>query len=453
MEREWKRRMTAGLAALWLLFFAGCQTSGDREELSSAEEVSEPTEGVTAAGFQTGDRWKPEEFVIYTLVGIPYGAIESQNQRAIKYHKEAYFNTIEMVNVSGADMEMALRICGEQGIKVLVGDPELMPGSRKTENEVLEKMRYYAAYEDTIRGFFICDEPHHDARLYEEIADWSARLRQLAPTKLMFSNLFPSYGKYTWGNDAQGYRSTAYARYVDDFFAAADPDVLSVDHYVFAMSTSCVANLDRNSWWRDWGYFRRRAIETGKPFWCYIQSLGEFATNKQIGNMTGERIAVQMNAAVAYGAKGVSYYNSLCTLIDERAYKTELYDAIRKINQGAMTYGNILLDKQYDELYHTSVPEALNEPYFADYLKDSRWFLSLPDGALVSTFTDDAGTLYMMVVNRSYEKELQGDVCLKNAMRITKVAPDTGAEQAIGDEMDTVTVSLSAGDAALYVLR
>lgn len=194
-------------------------------------------------------------------------------------------------------------------------------------------------------------------------------------------------------------------------------------------------------------------LKPASRFWCYIQSLGEFATTKQIGNMTAERIAVQMNAAVAYGAKGVSYYNSLCTLIDERAFKTELYDAIKEINRGAMTYGNVLLDKQYDELYHTGIPEALNEPYFADNLQESRWFASLPEGALVSTFTDDAGALYMMVVNRSYKNALHGSICLKNAMKVTKITPDTGAEQSINDATDTVTVSLTAGDAALYVLR
>ena len=99
--------------------------------------------------------------MISTLLGIPYGSVESQNKRAVKYHKEAYFNTIELVNLSGEDMEMALQTCREQGVKVIIGDPGLMPGSNLGEEEILQKMQDYAAYDDTIRGFFICDEPHH----------------------------------------------------------------------------------------------------------------------------------------------------------------------------------------------------------------------------------------------------------------------------------------------------
>ncbi len=444
-----KRRLAALTLSVGLLL-AGCAGPGGETEPSASAAESG---GVTAAGFKTGARWQPDEFVISTLVGLPYGATETQTKRAVRYHKEAGFNTIEMVNVSAEDMDMALRACGESGIKVLVGDPDLMPGSQKSDAEILSKMQSYAAYEETIRGFFICDEPAHDPALYREIAAWSDRLRQLAPTKLMFSNLFPSYGKYTWGNTQNGYRNTAYARYADEFFAATDPDVLSVDYYVFAFSTACEADLDRNSLWRDWGYFRRRSIETGKPFWCYIQSLGEFAAAKRIGNMTGERIAVQVNAAVAYGAKGISYYNSLCTLIDERAYKTELYEAIQAVNRGVATYGNILLDKTYDELYHTAVPEALNEPYFADDLKNSRRFVSLPDGALVSTFTGDAGEVYMMVVNRSYTRELSGTAVLKTAADVAVISPETGAETPVGSRTDTLDVSLTKGGAALYVLR
>ena len=169
--------------------------------------------------------------------------------------------------------------------------------------------------------------------------------------------------------------------------------------------------------------------------------------------MTAERIAVQVNAAVAYGAKGVSYYNSLCSLIDERAYKTSLYEGIQRVNQGAMTYGSILLDKDYDELYHTSVPEALQGPYFSDNLKESKWFTALPDNTLVSTFTDDKGEVYLMVVNRSYDRRVQGNVELKSPRNIVRIAPDTGAEISVSEAADSLPVELDAGDAALYVLR
>ena len=382
-----KRRLAALTLSVGLLL-AGCAGPGGETEPSASAAESG---GVTAAGFKTGARWQPDEFVISTLVGLPYGATETQTKRAVRYHKEAGFNTIEMVNVSAEDMDMALRACGESGIKVLVGDPDLMPGSQKSDAEILSKMQSYAAYEETIRGFFICDEPAHDPALYREIAAWSDRLRQLAPTKLMFSNLgmVRQWQKLFYGK-----------RY----------------------SMTCL---------RSGAACRGRCGEVECP---------EYTPNF-------------IKLAEAYGAKGISYYNSLCTLIDERAYKTELYEAIQAVNRGAATYGNILLDKTYDELYHTAVPEALNEPYFADDLKNSRRFVSLPDGALVSTFTGDAGEVYMMVVNRSYTRELSGTAVLKTAADVAVISPETGAETPVGSRTDTLDVSLTKGGAALYVLR
>lgn len=460
MQKKWLHQIAGVMLAGAVLLSAGCRQHSPQSAPNPGSGTSVPASSeagkqadITSAGFPAAERWQPEEFVISTLLGIPYGSVESQNKRAVKYHKEAYFNTIELVNLSGEDMEMALQTCREQGVKVIIGDPGLMPGSNLGEEEILQKMQDYAAYDDTIRGFFICDEPHHKQELFTEISDWTDRLRKLAPAKLMYSNLFPSYGVYTWAGGKDDYRQTTYAQYVDDFIRMTDPDVLSVDYYVFAHSTSCEADLDRNNWWRDWGYFRQRSIETDKPFWCYIQSLGEFAVKKEIGNMTAERIAVQVNTAVAYGAKGVSYYNSLCSLIDERAYKTSLYEGIQRVNQGAMTYGSILLDKNYDELYHTSVPEALQGPYFSDNLKESKWFTALPDNTLVSTFTDDKGEVYLMVVNRSYDRRVQGNVELKSPRNIVRIAPETGVEISVSESSGHLPVELDAGDAALYVLR
>ena len=59
----------------------------------------------------------------------------------------------------------------------------------------------------------------------------------------------------------------------------------------------------------------------------------------------------------------------------------------------------------------------------------------------------------MMVVNRSYTRELSGTAVLKTAADVAVISPETGAETPVGSRTDTLDVSLTKGGAALYVLR
>ena len=431
---------------LTIFVIAGCNLN----DLTSSESTAKQDK--TEVGFPQGAKWKPTEFVISTLVGIPGGGNEAQNDRSVKYHKEAYFNNIELCDFSNDAMKLALETCQKYDVSAMPFDP-VFRDKFASEEDIKERLKFYAPFADTIRGFFIYDEPKYKSDIFEKIkenADW---VRKYAPTKLMFINLLPSYGEYTWSSDTGNWQDSKYARYTDDFFKATDPDVLSLDYYIFFSSEVCEADLVVNNLWRDIGYFRMKSIESGKPFWCYIQSLGEFVHNKAIGNMTAERIALQVNSIVAYGAKGVSYYNSLCSLIDQRAYKTVLFEDIKSINQKAMTFGNFLLDKKYDKLYHTSVLSKIEKHYFTDSLEQSELISLLPENVLVSTFKDDSARTYLMVVNRDYTYPMDGDIVLKGKKKVGVLDPESGEQKVISGATDRIQLSLKAGDAALYIIE
>lgn len=452
-----KRQLTALAAMAFLLAaslpLSGCKDNGDSSSPSSAVSGmdSTPSSGTSNSGFPDGERWTPNEFIISTLVGIPSGANDAQNDRAVKYHKEANFNMIELCNFSDKEMLLALETCKKYGVSALPSDISFTDPN-VTEEQIKERMKFYEPYADTIRGFLIRDEPAYDTELYQLLRERADLVRSLAPTKLMFMNLFPSYGNYTWASETGDGNDSQFAKYCNDFFAATDPDVLSVDHYVFFNNEACIANLSVNDLWRDWGFFRKRSIETGKPFWCYIQSLGVFMHDKGIGGMTPEKIAFQLNSAIAYGVKGISYYNSLASVIDERAYKTELFDGVKEANRQALLFGNYLLNKDYGKLYHTSMLEKAEKHYYTDKLSESDLLAALPDNALVSTFTDDTARTYLMIVNRSYEAAMEGTIVLKDTKPIGMLDTASGEEKAVSTSADRIAVSLPAGGAALYMI-
>ena len=114
-------------------------------------------------------------------------------------------------------------------------------------------------------------------------------MREIDPDVRLYLNLLPSY------NDTYTWKKNAFQEYVSTFTFDVDPEMLSVDYYVFGDRTDCNPNVlsADQGLWRDMGLFRMLALETGKPFEFYIQGVGDFSASKDIGNMTAERIAFQ----------------------------------------------------------------------------------------------------------------------------------------------------------------
>ena len=112
-------------------------------------------------------------------------------------------------------------------------------------------------------GFSNWDEPLHEDPYYTMMKQRQDWMHAAAPGSLSFINLLPSYGPYTWGNGL-------WKEMVDTLIDRVDPDVLAVDYYEYAVSGPA-PDWDRSFLWRDLGYLRKRAVETGKPLWFYFQ--------------------------------------------------------------------------------------------------------------------------------------------------------------------------------------
>ena len=91
---------------------------------------------------------------------------------------------------------------------------------------------------------------------------------------------------------------------------------------------------------------------------------------------------------------------------------------------------------------------------FADSIADSRLLAGqLPMRTSVGEFTDEYGNLYLLVLNREFEKPLEGRIPLNGHYRIYEVSREDGKQRIICENTDAIPVALPQGDAILLRLQ
>ena len=130
------------------------------------------------------------------------------------------------------------------------------------------------------------------------------------PGKLLFCCGFPSYGVYNWENGLYNWEEHSYTNYIDTYIDTIDPYVVSFDYYPFRSSGMSLVDSDL---WRDMGYVSKRAREVGKPFWFYFQGVNMMTGTE---GLSPNEISAQMFAAIAYNAKGLSWFVTADVLTD-----------------------------------------------------------------------------------------------------------------------------------------
>ena len=347
---------------------------------------------------------------------VDLGVLEARSyvRNAVKAHAEAGVNCLLWWAEESLYVEEFLEECEKYGISTILMDNDGVTGAGDQYAPVMKQRQ-----------------------------DW---MHAADPGSLSFINLLPSYGPYTWGNGL-------WKEMVDTLIDRVDPDVLAVDYYEYAVSGPA-PDWDRSFLWRDLGYLRKRAVETGKPLWFYFQG-SDYDGNA--GEMTAGRLRLQMNAGLAYGCRWLCYWTSSGTITDREGRPAALFDETSAINAQVMAAGQYLLGMQPGELHHAGLSpkpatnQTLGDLYFCSKLADSAVFAALPDAPLLlSTFTDDAGRTVVAAVNR---QPLQTAVPLKTVRRVSRPDLDTGEEILLGEALDTLPVDLPAGGLALYILE
>ena len=421
---------------------AGTSTSRRSSATKATTAATTATKGSATAG-EKPDPYQPKGlwdkyFWISTGNGH-YGGTDEDLRRVIKAHKDLGFNCMERIRLS-RDL---LTMCEEEKMYVTTGYFGEVNADGMTRTEATTK-EWAAKFADSdyFLGFIPWDEPAHDTKIFKAIHQQYEWYRKYDKTRLFMVNLLPSYGEYKWGGNA-------FKRYIDDFDTIADLPILGVDYYPFDTNGNC--DLNSTGMWADWGYCRKLCKERNKDLWLYIQGTGW--GEEGVGYWTKGRIAVQMNAAIAYGSRRVSYWVSTPLYMDDTGKPSSLYAAGKDLHRRAMTTGTYLLGKTPDKLYMSGIAKGKQGMYFLDDAEQSPLIAALPAGpTIVSTFKDNTSRTYMAVVNRSYDRTLSDSLLLKGVHSVKKLDPLTGRETAVGNT-SKLSLSLEEGGMVLYIIE
>lgn len=386
------------------------------------------------------EQWKQEEFIISSFHPTSTALLA-----LVEKHKEAGFNLLEMTFTDRYTAENALHYSDIVGINVLAGEiGDIAPrfggfgneiSGAGTEEAIVDAIAFYGD-RDSLYGYYVWDEPHP-----ETIADAASQVaifRRLVPDKLAFTVAFPSYWVNFQGGDE-------YLAYLDQYADEINLQVMSFDHYPFWAEIRHGTPLERSTVWRDMGYVRLKALEKGVPFWMYIQALGDF-DQSTVADMTIEKIRLQAYYALAYGAKGISYYNTIHTILDEYARPLPLFEPMKELNFQLRNLGATLLQLESKAVYHTG---RISAP-FTDRMEDAALFSHVPDGLIIGWFESEHGDTYFLPVNRSYESPFRGSITFSTPVRVHEVSKETGEEVLVTESDRSLALALDVGEGSLF---
>lgn len=400
------------------------------------------------------NRWKQKEFYIGTFDPVHHGVTVEECEQALRLTKEAGFNLLEITWRNREEATVVMEANEKVGIPTLLQDPSFGgigskdPGA--TEETVKENLEYYGKY-STILGYYVWDEPMEST--FQACRELTDIFRRLAPDKLAFSVVLPSYGIYNWESSDVDWTNNGYIRYIDGYLKTVDPDIFSMDYYVFQINRKAT-DLRYYDLWRDLGYCRVKALELNKPQWFYYQGISPFCIPDVdcLSEMSAEKYQVQMYAALSYGVKQLSCYTSDGLLIKPgtATEKTHLYDAVKEINRRIMNLGNELLDKESVKIYHTGINEDYLAPYFLDRLEEDEIIAATGDELVLGRLTKDDDQ-YLMVTNQRFLDGNQGVIQLRAPAHVWAFNEDTATYEDLG-VMQEIAYDLQPGKGILYRL-
>ena len=176
-------------------------------------------------------------------------------------------------------------------------------------------------------SYFLRDEPNTAA--FPGLARLVAYLRERDPAHLAYINLFPTNAR-TEDLGTQGDVVTAYREYLRQYIDIVQPDLISYDHYHWA-----VGGLDNDQYFLNLAMIRRCALDAGLPFLNIVQAC-TWTPAMRVPN--GSEVRWLVWTSLAYGAQGISYYvycypGHRGAVANADGTPTELYYALRTINR------------------------------------------------------------------------------------------------------------------------
>lgn len=336
----------------------------------------------------------------------------------------------------GFDPELnrrALEVAQRHGLGVWIFDHRFHPDVVETPAWAEALQAAVAEYRDAsaLAGYTVIDEPI--AGQFPAVAAVVAALRSADPERPAYVNLMPDYIP----PDALG--AVSYAAYLETFLATVQPALLSYDYYPFGHER------DRSTFFTNLAAVREAARGHDLPFMLIVLT----TPHGPYRDPTDAELAWQVHHALAYGARGISYFT----------YWTPDPDPEWNFRHGLIHDGEPTLHyvqvAQLNRRLHALGAALAGFDAFA--VADSLGLIGVPfpigpidaiAGGPVTAglFGDGHGRLMALLVNRDYREPVTATVRLRPAADAPAVFdPDTRRWQRDG----RVAFALAPGGAQL----
>ncbi len=242
-----------------------------------------------------------------------------------------------------------------------------------------------------VYGYFLCDEPTTAA--FPAISKMTDIIRELAPGREWYVDILPNYAT------PNQLKAASYQEYVDRFIAECKPTVLRFNFYCLYENSEKI----RPGYWKNLKTVRAAALKNGIDFRVCVGCTAHF--NHPV--YTRDMLMFQVLMALAYGAKGIEYFqlwdgftgNYRMAPIDAFGDRSATFNEMRYVNKCLANLGPTLLKLESKQVYHFPADPANG----ADAPDGNSLVSAAPSGEIVvGDFIDPAANVnYVMVVNRN----------------------------------------------------
>ena len=321
--------------------------------------------------------------------------------------------------VAGFVPPSALDNCQKAGLKAIVSDARVSGYEWSKVEQAKAQTNVASLIADVgqhpaVFGYYLRDEPV--ASWFPELEKVGSRVRELAPGKWPYINLFPDYAE----NWQLG--TTNYAEYLERFISTCHPKIISYDNYSLMDDGSV-----RNNYWSNLEAVRAACKKHGIEFWNIVLSVAHF--NYREPNAADLRF--EAYTTLAYGGRGISFFTYFAPAvggyrgapIDQFGHETSTWRAIQNVNLQVQKLGPTLLQLTSDDVYHIGkIPSGSKEPPTNSLVSGVSG-----NNALVGEFTHGDGSRWVMVVNKDFAKSFPCAPQFRKApKRLRHVSPYSG---------------------------
>jgi hypothetical protein len=309
------------LLLIWLLAFVACHTADPK----------------------AAARKKPTESWIVGTPIVTYWAGPPMTDATAQQMADGGWN---MVWCTEKELDVAHR----HGLRAQLHDGLLAPESleQPSQREKLDALITRVKTHPALYSYFITDEP--TATNFPGLGKLVSYLRAKDPAHLAYINLFPTYAN----NDqlgTKGDKVTAYKKHLDQYVDIVKPDLISYDHYQFAVKG------DTPDYFLNLSMIQHAAQEAKVPFLNIVQA-ATWSASMRVPKPDEMRYLVY--TTMAYGAQGISYYvysagGHTGMIARADGTPTELYDVLKTLNREFVAITSELQRSQCLGVYHAGM--------------------------------------------------------------------------------------------------